>query len=123
MTRKLIVSTLSGLTLVCAPAVLAAAPAAIAPAIGAAIVSTHPDGRTASLRLHADHSYDARGRDGGLSSGRWSMKDGKVCLSQKKPFPGLFRICKAFPRVAVGDSWEDTAFNGDKVTNRIVAEP
>ena len=100
-------------------ALLLAAPD-LSPAIGATIVSTHPDGRQAKLMLKADHSYSAVGRKGQRSGGTWALKDGKLCLSQKTPFPGPFRLCKAIPEVKAGGSWRDTAFNGEPVVNRIV---
>lgn len=89
-------------------------------AIGATIVSTHPDGRQAKLMLKADHSYSAVGRKGQRSGGTWALKDGKLCLSQKAPYPGPFRLCKAIPDVKADKTWRDTAFNGEPVVNRIV---
>lgn len=102
---------------------LAAGPAgeaALAPAFGAAIVSTHPDGRKARLWLKADHTWRAEGRKGNRSSGVWKVKGGKLCLSQKKPFAGPFSYCKAIPRIEAGKPWKDTAFNGEPVVNEIV---
>ncbi len=98
---------------------LAAAPD-ISPAIGATIVSTHPDGRQAKLMLKANHSYDAVGRKGQRSSGTWKLKNGKVCLSQTAPYAGPFPICKVIPPVDAGQPWKDKAFNGEPVTNRIL---
>lgn len=92
----------------------------LSPAIGATIVSTHPDGRQAKLMLKADHSYSAVGRKGQRSGGTWALKDGKLCLSQKTPYPGPFRLCKAIPKVTVGRPWKDKAFNGEPVVNEIV---
>jgi hypothetical protein len=100
-------------------ALLLAAPD-LSAAIGATIVSTHPDGRQARLMLKADHSYSAVGRKGQRSGGTWALKDGRLCLSQKTPYPGPFRLCKAIPNVKVGESWRDKAFNGEPVVNRIV---
>ncbi|RYF94901.1 MAG: hypothetical protein EON95_03575 [Caulobacteraceae bacterium] len=101
-------------------ALMLAASPDISAAIGATIVSTHPDGRQATLRLKADHSYSAVGRKGQRSGGSWTLKAGKLCLSQKAPYPGPFPVCKPIPAVKAGETWKDTAFNGDKVTNRIV---
>lgn len=107
-------------------AVLSAAGPAMAatgiePAIGATLVSTHPDGRQAKLRLAADHSYRAEGRTGARSSGTWKVKGEKLCLSQKRPYPSPFPYCRAFRHAQVGDRWKDKAFNGEPVTNELRA--
>ncbi|MBU1803983.1 MAG: hypothetical protein KKC02_02800 [Gammaproteobacteria bacterium] len=82
-------------------------------AFGAAIVSTHPDGRTAKLWLKADGTYAAEGRKGQKSGGVWAVKKGKLCLSQKRPYPGPFSFCKDIPPVKAGAVWSDKAFNGE----------
>jgi hypothetical protein len=97
------------------------AAADLAPAFGNAIVSTHPDGRQARLWLNRDATYAAQGRRGERSGGVWTLKGDKLCLRQRRPIPIPFPYCKAFPRVHVGSVWSDTAFNGDKVTNRLAA--
>ena len=99
---------------------LAAEASSLKPAFGAAIVSTHPDGRTAKLWLKADGTYSAEGRKGQKSGGVWAVKKGKLCLSQKRPYPGPFSFCKGIPPVKAGAVWSDKAFNGEPVTNRLV---
>ena len=104
---------------------LALAEPALAADIGAAlgntIVSTHPDGRKARLMLSADHSYRAQGRNGQRSSGTWKLKGEKLCLSQKAPYPGPFAYCSKVSSHRLGEKWPDKAFNGEAVTNQIVA--
>ena len=104
-----------GLLLTAGPA-LALTEADLAPAFGATIVSTHPDGRQAKLWLNADHTFTAQGRKGNRQRGTWRVKDGKLCLKQ-----GLLSYCKAFRRVRVGDTWRDRAVNGEMVINALVA--
>ena len=94
----------------------------LSPAFGAAIVSTHPDGRQAKLFLHADHTYDAESRAGSRSGGTWRTKGARLCLSQKRPYPGLFSYCKRVPPFTVGKPWSDTAVNGERVTNEVVRD-
>lgn len=104
---------------------LAAAPpeAALEPAFGAAIVSTHPDGRKARLWLRRDHSYAAQGRKGERSSGTWRLsKAGKLCLKQKRPLSIPLAYCRQPPAARVGRPWKDTAFNGEPVVNEIVRD-
>jgi len=91
------------------------------PAFGNTIVSTHPDGRKAKLWLNADHTYSAQGRNGKRSAGVWRTRTDKLCLSQRKPYPGLFTICRKIPLVSVGHSWSGTAVTGEPVTNAVVA--
>lgn len=93
----------------------------IGAALGNTIVSTHPDGRKARLMLSTDHSYRAQGRNGQRSSGTWMLKGEKLCLSQKKPYPGPFAYCSKVRSAKLGETWSDKAFNGEAVTNQIVA--
>lgn len=92
----------------------------LGPAFGNTIVSTHPDGREARLWLDADQSFRAQGRAGNRSSGVWRVRGNRLCLTQRRPISIPFSYCHAFPRVAVGQIWNDTASNGDRVVNRIV---
>ena len=94
---------------------------ALEPAFGNSIISTHPDGRQAKLWLDRDGRYAAQGRRGERSGGAWALKGAKLCLTQRRPIPIPFPYCKAFPRIHAGSVWSDTAYNGDKVTNRLLA--
>jgi len=97
-----------------------AGPPDLSPAFGNTIVSTHPDGRKARLFLNADHTYAAESRAGSRSGGTWRIKGDKLCLSQKRPYPGLFSYCKRVPPFAVGRPWSDIAVTGERVTNEVV---
>ena len=92
----------------------------LAPAIGATIVSTHPDGRKARLWLHRDGTYAAEGRAGNRSSGSWKVRGEKLCLHQHSPFPFPISYCKPVPAESLNTPWRDKAVNGDQVTNEIV---
>ena len=85
----------AALALAAAPA--AAAPSPVSPAFGGTLVSTYPDGRTGELWLHPDGDYTAKGRRGDPSSGRWKIKDGKLCLHQSHPFAPPFSYCTPIP--------------------------
>jgi hypothetical protein len=97
-----------------------AAQSPLAPAFGATIVSTHPDGRKARLWLHPDGTYAAESRAGKRSGGVWKLKGDKLCFRQRRPIWIPFTYCKAVQPEAVGQPWRDVAVNGDKVTNEIV---
>ena len=98
----------------------AAAPSPLAGAFGNTIISTYPDGRTGHLWLHADGSYDAKGRRGDPSSGRWSLKGAKVCLKQLKPFRAPFSYCTGYGAAKVGASWKGKAVTGEPISIRLV---
>ena len=103
-----------------APAFAADGDAPLEAALGATIVSTHPDGRQAKLWLKRDGTYEAQGRAGERSGGVWRLTIDKLCLSQRRPFPIPFSYCKAVPPVSIGKPWREKAFNGDPVTNEVV---
>ncbi len=118
VTLALLASLAGGLAL---HAAAASSPAdrLIAPALGNHIISTHPDGRRAVLWLAADHTYRAQGRKGEKSSGVWTTRGSKVCLSQRKPHRGPFPYCKPLQPMRLGMTWRERAFNGEKVVNRL----
>ena len=93
------------------------APDGLAKAFGNTVVSTYPDGRTALLWLKPDGTYTAKGRHRTSSSGTWTLKGAKMCLSQKKPIWAPFAYCTALP---TGTSWTAKAVTGEPITVRIV---
>ena len=107
------------LTLFVVPAAVSAA-TPVDGAFGNTIISTYPDGRTARLWLHAGGAYDARGRRGDPSSGRWSIKGDKVCLRQSRPIPVPFSYCTPFGEARVGATWKGRAVTGEAISIRLV---
>jgi hypothetical protein len=82
-------------------------------AFGNTILATYPDGRNQRIWLQADGRYEAIGRRGKPSSGRWSMKDERVCLKQSKPFPAPISYCTDFPKNSgVGVTWTSKDISG-----------
>ena len=82
------------------------------------IVSTYPDNRKAELWLDPSGTYTAMGRRGDRSSGRWSIKGGKLCLKQDHPpIPPIFKYCTAIPS---RDHWSAKAVTGEMVQVRLV---
>jgi hypothetical protein len=98
------------------PAVAQGGASRLAPAFGATVVSTYPDGRTALLWLNKDGTYTAKGRRRTPSSGTWTLKDDKVCLGQIKPIRAPFKFCTALPS---GASWKAKAVTGEPITVKI----
>src|SRR3954470_5491498 len=74
----------------------------VAAAFGNTIVSTYPDGRIAKLWLKPDGAYEAQGRRGGMSSGRWAVKGDKICMKQGRPIAIPFSYCTPIVHAAAG---------------------
>ena len=89
----------------------------LAKAFGNTVVSTYPDGRTGLLWLKPDGTYSAKGRHRTSSSGTWTLKGAKMCLSQKKPVWAPFAYCTALPS---STTWNAKAVTGEPITVRIV---
>jgi hypothetical protein len=89
-------------------------------AFGNTLVSTYPDGRTAELWLQADGAYSAKGRRGDASSGHWSVKGEKLCLSQSRPLPVPFHYCTSIPKGGMAKAWSAKAVTGEKIRVKLV---
>jgi hypothetical protein len=106
---------LSVLAAACALAVPAQAsdPPTLSKAFGNTVLAIYPDGRAQQIWLHEDHTYDALGRRGAPSSGRWTLKDEMVCFRQSRPLPLPFKYCTSFPSNGdFGVTWEGRDFSG-----------
>src|SRR5688572_22902357 len=70
----------------------------VAAAFGNTVKALYPDGRYQWLWFNPDGTWEAFGRRGKWSSGKWSQKSaGEVCLKQSRPIPAPFKYCTAFP--------------------------
>jgi len=77
------------------PAV-AAPPPPVSAAFGNTVLIIDPDGRSRKIWLKSDGSWTGLSRRGLDLAGKWTVKGGKVCLSQSKPrLPGS--LCQTFP--------------------------
>lgn len=76
----------------------APAQASLAMAFGNTVKALYPDGKAQRIWFKADGTWEAVGKRGKWSSGKWSVKDeNRVCLKQSKPFPAPFKYCTEFP--------------------------
>lgn len=91
-------------------------------AFGATVVSTYPDGRIGRLWLQRDGGYTGESRRGNLSSGRWSVKDDRLCLKQSRPFPTPFSYCTPLPADGGRGAWPARAVTGEPIQVRIVRD-
>ncbi|HET6970068.1 MAG TPA: hypothetical protein VFH92_02990 [Phenylobacterium sp.] len=105
-----------------APPSSATEPHGLAAAFGNTIRAMYADGRFQRLWLKPDGSWEAIGRRGKWSSGRWSLKGSdKVCMKQSKPFPFPFGYCADFPADGhVGAVWTSRSMEGEPVQVTVV---
>lgn len=93
----------------------------VAAAFGNTVMSIYPDGRTQKIWLHQDGTWAGLGRDGRPLSGRWSVKDDKVCLRQSHPLTLPVAYCTAFPNDAhIGVTWTSKDFAGTPIRLTVV---
>ena len=82
----------------------------------------YPDGRYQWLWFNADGTWEAFGRRGKWSSGKWSQKGAsQVCLKQSRPIPFPFSYCTPFPASGgVGAVWTSKSMEGDPIKVTVV---
>jgi hypothetical protein len=96
-------------------------PRGVAAAFGNTIKALYPDGKAQRIWLNADGTWDAIGRRGKSSSGKWTVKGEKVCLKQSKPFPAPFKYCTAFPSTGgIGTQWASQDMAGEPIRITLV---
>ncbi|MES2033726.1 MAG: hypothetical protein V4466_06100 [Pseudomonadota bacterium] len=93
------------------------------PAFRNTIVSVYPDGKTTKLWLNRDGHYEAIRANGQRTGGDWRLKDGKVCMTQKRPFFVPLAFCTVIPpgKGGVGVSWMAKGLKGEPVRHTIAA--
>ena len=90
--------------------------AGLTAAFGNTVKARYPDGRIQRYWFKADGTWDAIGRRGKPSSGKWTAKGEQVCLKQTKPFAAPFKYCTTFPdHGAPGASWAAKSAGGDPI--------
>jgi hypothetical protein len=96
-------------------------PRGVAAAFGNTVKTLYPDGKAQRIWFRADGSWDAIGRRGKSSSGKWTVKGEKVCLKQSKPFPSPFKYCTVFPSTGgVGTQWASKDMAGEPIRITLV---
>ena len=99
-----------------------ARPGGVAAAFGNTVKALYPDGRHQWLWFNADGTWEAFGRRGKWSSGKWSQKGAsEVCLKQSRPFPVPFKYCTAFPATGgVGAVWSSKSMEGEPIEVTVI---
>ena len=118
---RLLTASLTALALV-ATSAHAGPSQGITASFGNTVKALYPDGKYQWLWFNADGSWEAFGRRGKWSSGKWSAKEaGEVCLKQAKPIPIPFKYCTAFPaNGGVGAVWTSKSMEGDPIKVTVV---
>jgi hypothetical protein len=96
------------------------AQAQVARAIGNTIVETYPDGRMAEIWLSAGGGFEVEGRRGQKATGRWWIRNDRLCLRQLHPFLFGLSYCTPIPKVGMGQSWAARSPTGDPIQVRVV---
>jgi len=119
--RLLSLSLAAALTLGAVQPAAAAETRGVAAAFGNTVKALYPDGKYQWLWFKADGTWEAFGRRGKWSSGKWSEKDAKVCMKQSKPIPIPFKYCTDFPaNGGVGAVWASKSMEGDPIKVTVV---
>jgi hypothetical protein len=96
-------------------------PRGVAAAFGNTIKAVYEDGKFQRIWIRADGTWEAIGRRGKWSSGKWSQKGEKVCLRQTKPFPAPFSYCTRFPPDGgLGAVWASKDMTGQPIQLTLV---
>jgi hypothetical protein len=100
----------------------AASTGGVTAAFGNTVKALYPDGRYQWLWFKPDGTWEAFGRRGKWSSGKWSQKAaGQVCLKQSRPVPVPFNYCTAFPAGSgVGAVWSSKSMEGEPIRVTVV---
>lgn len=90
-------------------------------AFGNTVKAQYSDGKFQRLWFRADGTWEAVGRRGTWSAGKWSLKDQGVCLRQSRPFPAPFRYCTTFPATGgLGAVWTSRDWQGEAIRVTVV---
>ena len=96
-------------------------PRGVAAAFGNTIKALYADGKHQRIWLKEDGTWEAIGRRGKWSAGKWSHKDDKVCLKQAKPIPAPFKYCTHFPTDGgLGTVWASKDMTGQPIQLTLV---
>ena len=91
-------------------------PRGVQAAFGNTVQALYRDGKSQRIWMQPDGSWEAIGRRGKFSSGKWTLKGEKVCLKQTRPFPAPFSYCTTFPSDGgVGAQWTGKDMAGEPI--------
>lgn len=119
--RPLPIAVAAAFALASAAQAAGAEPRGVTVAFGNTVKALYADGKFQRLWFRADGTWEAIGRKGSATAGKWSLKDEKVCLKQSRPFPAPFRYCTAFPATGgLGVVWTSHDWQGEPIKLTVV---
>ena len=90
-------------------------------AFGNTVKALYSDGKYQRIWFRADGGWEALGRRGSHTAGRWFITDKRVCLQQARPFPAPFRYCTEFPAGGgFGAVWTSRDWQGEPIKLSVV---
>ena len=89
---------------------------------GNTVVVKYADGSEVKIHYNKDGTLEVINPDGSKGTGKWAMKDGKLCITADAgPTAGKEQCSPFTAGKKAGDSWEQTMADGSKITVSIVA--
>jgi YD repeat-containing protein len=86
------------------------------------VTVTNAKGEVTKIHYNKDGTLTVTQPDGTKGTGKWAMKDGKLCVTADAGPNAGKEQCNPFTAgKKVGDSWEQTLADGSKVKVAIVA--
>lgn len=85
------------------------------------VTLTMADGATTKIHYNKDGTMATVQPDGSKGTGKWAMKDGKLCVTLDQGPTAGKESCNPFVERKVGDSWEVTLGDGSKAKAALVA--
>jgi hypothetical protein len=76
---------------------------------------------TTKIHYNKDGTMTTIGPDGAKGTGKWTMKDGKLCVTLDQGPNAGKEGCNPFAERKVGDSWDVTLADGTKAKASLVA--
>jgi len=89
---------------------------------GNTVVVKYANGSEVKLHYNQDGTLEVINPDGSKGTGKWAMKDGKLCVTADAGPNAGKEQCSAFTAgKKAGDSWDQSLADGTKVQVSIVA--
>ncbi len=89
---------------------------------GNTTVVTNAKGEVTKLMYNKDGTVTVVNPDGSKATGKWAVKEGKLCITPDSgPMAGKEQCNPFDPSKKAGDSWEITTADGSKVKVALVA--
>jgi len=85
------------------------------------VTLTTPDGAVTKIHYNRDGTMTTVLPNGAAGTGKWAMKDGKLCVTLDAGPAAGQENCSPFVERKVGDTWDVTLADGTKAKAALVA--